>query len=58
LLQENYCIPAGTTVVCNLWAISRDPEVYSEPDAFKPQHYDQGCLRDNLAFFVYGFGQH
>ncbi|KAG2100196.1 cytochrome P450 [Suillus discolor] len=57
--QENYCIPAGTTVFGNHWAISRDPEVYPEPDAFKPQRWidDQGRLRDDLAFFVYGFGR-
>ncbi|KAG2063856.1 cytochrome P450 [Suillus decipiens] len=57
--DENYCIPAGTTVTGNHWAISRDPEVYPEPDAFKPQRWidDQGHLRDDLTFFVYGFGR-
>ncbi|KAG1782294.1 cytochrome P450 [Suillus placidus] len=57
--QENYCIPAGTTVTGNHWAISRDPEVYPEPDAFKPQRWidDQGRLRDDLTFFVFGFGR-
>ncbi|KAG2037320.1 cytochrome P450 [Suillus americanus] len=56
---ENYCIPAGTTVIGNHWAISRDPEVYPEPDAFKPQRWidDQGRLRDDLSFFVFGFGR-
>ncbi|KAG1890766.1 cytochrome P450 [Suillus subluteus] len=56
--DENYCIPAGTTVIGNHWAISRDPEVYPEPDAFKPQRWidDQGRLRD-LSFFVFGFGR-
>ncbi|KAG2111524.1 cytochrome P450 [Suillus discolor] len=56
---SNYCIPAGTTVFGNHWAISRDPEVYPEPDAFKPQRWidDQGRLRDDFAFFVYGFGR-
>ncbi|KAG1899818.1 cytochrome P450 [Suillus fuscotomentosus] len=56
---ENYCIPAGTTVFGNHWSISRDPEVYPEPDAFKPQRWidGQGRLRDDLAFFVYGFGR-
>ncbi|KAG2100173.1 cytochrome P450 [Suillus discolor] len=56
---DNYCIPAGTTVIGNHWAISRDPEVYPEPEAFKPQRWinDQGRLRDDLAFFVYGFGR-
>ncbi|KAG2355861.1 hypothetical protein BDR07DRAFT_1301895 [Suillus spraguei] len=58
-LQENYCIPAGTTVTGNHWAISRDPDVYPEPDAFKPERWidDQGHLRDDLTFFVYGFGR-
>ncbi|OJA12081.1 hypothetical protein AZE42_02185 [Rhizopogon vesiculosus] len=57
--DENYCIPAGTTVFGNHWAISRDPEVYPEPDTFKPQRWinDEGRLRDDLKFFVYGFGR-
>ncbi|KAG1735462.1 cytochrome P450 [Suillus occidentalis] len=59
VIWENYCIPAGTTIVGNHWAISRDPEVYPEPDAFKPQRWidDEGRLRNDLAFFVYGFGR-
>ncbi|KAG2049577.1 cytochrome P450 [Suillus hirtellus] len=59
VIWENYCIPAGTTVIGNHWAISRDPEVYPEPDAFKPQRWidDEGRLRDDLSFFVYGFGR-
>ncbi|KAG1782292.1 cytochrome P450 [Suillus placidus] len=57
--DENYCIPAGTPVIGNHWAISRDPEVYPEPDAFKPERWidDQGRLRDDLTFFVFGFGR-
>ncbi|KAG1754216.1 cytochrome P450 [Suillus lakei] len=57
--DENYCIPAGTTVLGSHWAISRDSEAYPEPDAFKPQRWinDQGRLRDDLTFFVYGFGR-
>ncbi|KAG0692614.1 cytochrome P450 [Suillus ampliporus] len=59
VIWENYCIPTGTTVFGNAWAISRDPEVYPEPHAFKPQRWldDQGRLRDDLKFFVYGFGR-
>ncbi|KAG2137960.1 cytochrome P450 [Suillus clintonianus] len=57
--DENYCIPAGTTVYGNHWAISRDPEVYPDPHAFKPERWinDQGRFTDNLSFFVYGFGR-
>ncbi|KAG1826745.1 cytochrome P450 [Suillus subaureus] len=59
VIWENYCIPAGTTVLGSHWAISRDSEVYPDPDVFKPQRWidDQGHLRDDLAFFIYGFGR-
>ncbi|KAG1888059.1 cytochrome P450 [Suillus subluteus] len=59
VIWENYRIPAGTTLFGNLWSISRDPDVYPEPDAFKPQRWidDQYRLKDDLKFFVYGFGR-
>ncbi|KAG1749658.1 cytochrome P450 [Suillus paluster] len=58
-LYKNYCIPAGTMVFGNHWSISRDPEMYPEPYAFKPERWidDHGCLRDDLKSFVYGFGR-
>jgi hypothetical protein len=42
-----------------LRAISRDPEVYPEPDAFKPQRWinDQGRLKEDLKLFIFGFGR-
>ncbi|KAG1735508.1 cytochrome P450 [Suillus lakei] len=56
---ENFCIPAGTTVFGHHWSISRDPDVFPEPNIFKPQRWidDQGVLRDDLKFFVFGFGR-
>ncbi|KAG0695023.1 cytochrome P450 [Suillus ampliporus] len=57
VIWENYCIPSGTTVIGHIWSISRDPEVYPEPNAFKPQRW----IDDHeLKFFVYGVcpGQH
>ncbi|KAG2134023.1 cytochrome P450 [Suillus bovinus] len=55
----NYCIPAGTTVIGHHWSISRDPDIFPEPHAFKPERWtnDQGCLGDHLKFFVFGFGR-
>ncbi|KAG1875733.1 cytochrome P450 [Suillus subluteus] len=57
--DENYCIPAGTTVFGDHWSISRDPDVYPEPYAFKPHRWidEQGDLRDDIKLFAYGFGR-
>ncbi|KAG1799006.1 cytochrome P450 [Suillus plorans] len=59
VIWENHCIPAGTTVFGNHWSICRDPEVFPEPEVFKPQRWidDQGLLRDDLTNFLYGFGR-
>ncbi|KAG2142381.1 cytochrome P450 [Suillus clintonianus] len=57
--EGNHCIPAGTTVFGDHWSISRDPDVFPEPHSFKPQRWinDQGRIRDDLKFFVFGFGR-
>ncbi|KAG2121935.1 cytochrome P450 [Suillus clintonianus] len=54
----NNRIPAGTTVFGDHWSISRNPDVFPEPHLFKPQRWinDQGRIRDDLKFFVFGFG--
>ncbi|KAG2033763.1 cytochrome P450 [Suillus americanus] len=59
VIWENYCIPAGTTVYGNIWSICQDPDVFPEPDMFKPQRWidDQGILRDDIKLFVFGFGR-
>ncbi|KAG1727108.1 cytochrome P450 [Suillus lakei] len=59
VIWGNYCIPAGTTVFGSHWAISRDPEVYPDPHAFKPERWinDQGGLKDDHTFYIYGFGR-
>ncbi|KAJ8587525.1 cytochrome P450 [Rhizopogon salebrosus TDB-379] len=59
VIWRNYCIPAGTTVIGNQWAISRDPEYYPEPHSFKPQRWidDQGGMRDDLRLPIFGFGR-
>ncbi|KZT11592.1 cytochrome P450 [Laetiporus sulphureus 93-53] len=59
VIWRNYVIPAGTEIVGNHWAISRDPEVYPDPETFNPRRWldGQGRLRDDLKFFNFGFGR-
>ncbi|KAG0697943.1 cytochrome P450 [Suillus ampliporus] len=59
VVWEKYRIPAGTTVFGNHWSISRDPDVFPDPDAFKPDRWldTEGRVRDDFKFFVFGFGR-
>ncbi|VFQ95703.1 unnamed protein product [Cuscuta campestris] len=34
-----YHVPAGTTAMVNMWAISRDPEVWEDPLEFRPERF-------------------
>jgi len=36
---RGYIIPKGSMMISNLWAISRDPEHYPDPDEFKPERF-------------------
>ncbi|XP_020225317.1 cytochrome P450 78A5 [Cajanus cajan] len=35
----NHFVPAGTTAMVNMWAITHDQEVWSEPEVFKPERF-------------------
>ncbi|KAG8220189.1 cytochrome P450 [Butyriboletus roseoflavus] len=51
--------PLRAIVFGNHWAISRDPEVYPNPDKFDPQRWlnSDGQVRDDLKFPSFGFGR-
>jgi len=59
IVWKNYVIPAGAEIIGNHWAISRDPEIYPDPEEFRPQRWlnDQGRIKDDLKFFNFGFGR-
>ena len=38
-IYRGYFIPEGTTVIENVWAIVRDPNVYPDPDVFNPDRF-------------------
>jgi len=58
---NGYHIPAGATIIGNNWGISRDTEVFPDPETFNPRRWlnDQGQLRpqNEIRFFTYGFGR-
>ncbi|KAJ0086208.1 hypothetical protein Patl1_07939 [Pistacia atlantica] len=38
-LRNGMVVPANTTAMVNMWAITHDPTVWEEPLAFKPERY-------------------
>ncbi|KAF3663784.1 Cytochrome 78A6 [Capsicum annuum] len=39
---DGYHVPAGTTAMVNMWAITRDPDVWSDPLEFMPERFING----------------
>ncbi|TFY70051.1 hypothetical protein EVG20_g2890 [Dentipellis fragilis] len=37
--HNGYFIPKGTGIMVNLWTILHDPELYSDPETFKPERF-------------------
>ena len=58
-LQRDYCIPAGSTVIGSLWSVFRSPDIFEDPELFKPQRWigPDGTIRDDLRNFNFGFGR-
>ncbi|KAI0647953.1 cytochrome P450 [Trametes meyenii] len=59
VVWKGYIIPEGTEVWGCHWAIARDPEVYPDPEAFKPSRWlnEKGKMKEDLKFFNWGFGR-
>ncbi|KAK9713601.1 hypothetical protein RND81_06G038500 [Saponaria officinalis] len=51
-IVDGYHVPAGTTAMVDMYAIARDPEVWSEPEKFDPSRFLVSGF--NLEFSVLG----
>ncbi|KAI9445989.1 cytochrome P450 [Lactarius indigo] len=38
-IYEGYYIPAGSTIIPNIWAMMHDPTIFAEPDRFHPERW-------------------
>ncbi|KAF7346417.1 O-methylsterigmatocystin oxidoreductase [Mycena sanguinolenta] len=58
-VYDGYFIPKGTTVIGNIWAMTRDESLYPEPERFNPDRYftAEGKLNDDDTVLAFGFGR-
>ncbi|GAA0171129.1 oxygenase [Lithospermum erythrorhizon] len=57
---DKYFIPAGTTAMVNMWAISHDPSIWEDPWAFKPERFIENefsILGSDLRLSPFGSGR-
>ncbi|KAI0767230.1 CyP450 monooxygenase [Fomes fomentarius] len=58
---QGYFIPKGSVVISNVWAYSRDPNVYHDPEAFMPERFlKDGRLNPGVrdpATIAFGYGR-
>ncbi|PBK98021.1 cytochrome P450 [Armillaria gallica] len=53
-----YEILQDTVVMVNLWAMSRDPDTFKDPDCFIPESFlKNGVLHDDVPDLMWGFGK-
>lgn len=51
---DGYHVPAGTTAMVNMWAITRSPQVWSDPLEFSPERFVSSKESADVSFSVLG----
>ncbi|KAL1807329.1 hypothetical protein ACET3Z_030397 [Daucus carota] len=55
-----FFVPAGTTAMVNMWAITHDPTIWKDPWAFKPERYieeEVSIMGSDLRLAPFGSGR-
>ena len=55
---SGYDVPKGALIVSNIWAVHNDPNVWNEPDQFKPERFldETGKVRHREEFLPFSTG--
>ncbi|KAF9480959.1 cytochrome P450 [Pholiota conissans] len=58
-VYKGYYIPKGTTIIPNIWAMSRNSEKYKDPERFDPDRFftESGELNKDDVNYTFGFGR-
>ncbi|KAJ8041702.1 Cytochrome P450 1A1 [Holothuria leucospilota] len=58
---HGYFVPKGSMVIANAWAVSRNPELFPDPEQFKPERFltKDGKLKldEKVLGVTFGFGR-
>jgi len=58
-IYQGYFIPKGTTILANIWAMTRNETTYPEPEIFRPERFidENGQLNGDESALAFGFGK-
>ncbi|KDR77000.1 hypothetical protein GALMADRAFT_66106 [Galerina marginata CBS 339.88] len=56
-LYDGYLIPKGALVICNIWKMTHDPKIYSDPFSFKPERFLGPQPEQDPRDVCFGFGR-
>lgn len=53
---DGHIIPAGTDILVSVWSIHHDPDIWPDPETFRPERFLAGPTHDRYAWLPFGAG--